>query len=105
MPLKQKANIDFKILRSNGLELQHIKQTFELCKVAVRQNGFALEFVVDQTEELCLIAVKQSGYALQFVKEQTELVCFTAIDQNKYAIQFVDKKFVDVHIYHKLLWG
>ena len=35
---------------------------------AVKQNGFALQYVKEQTEEICLEAVKQDGYALKFVE-------------------------------------
>jgi hypothetical protein len=33
----------------------------------VKQNGLALEYVKEQTPEICLEAVKQDGYALQYV--------------------------------------
>ena len=36
---------------------------------AVKQNGYALQYVSEQTEEICLAAVKQDGYALQYVSE------------------------------------
>ena len=41
-----------------------IEQTEEICKLAVQQNGNALEFVKYQTEELCKLAVQQNGNAL-----------------------------------------
>ena len=34
---------------------------------AVKENGYALQYVKDQTEEICLEAVKENGYALQYV--------------------------------------
>ena len=46
-------------------------QTPEICLEAVKQNGYALQYVKEQTLEICLEAVKQNGYALQYVKEQT----------------------------------
>ena len=36
---------------------------------AVKQNGYALQYVKEQTEEICFEAVKQDGYALQYVNE------------------------------------
>ena len=49
-------------------------QTEELCKLAVKRNGEALEFVKDefQTEEICELAVNEKGIALKFVKKQIE---------------------------------
>ena len=34
---------------------------------AVKQNGYALQYVKEQTLELCMQAVKQDGYALRYV--------------------------------------
>ena len=44
-------------------------QTDEICLEAVKQNGFALQFVKNQTDKICMEAVKQDGYALQYVKK------------------------------------
>lgn len=37
---------------------------------AVRQDGYALQYVQAQTEPVCLAAVKQYGHALQFVRDE-----------------------------------
>ncbi len=37
------------------------------CLEAVKDNGFALRFVINQTPEICLEAVKENGFALKFV--------------------------------------
>lgn len=72
----------------------------------VKMNGFALRYVKEQTEELCLAAVKQNGSVLEFVKSQTKKICIAAVEQNSDAIDYVNmKKFPDIYIYHKLLWG
>ena len=36
----------------------------------------------NQTPDICLAAVKQDGYALQYVKEQTPDICLAAVKQN-----------------------
>ena len=105
-----RANIfdsrDFEMLRSNGLELQYVKQTFDLCIVAVKQNGLALEFVNNQTEEICIAAVINNGFALEFVKHQTEDICLVAVKQNGLAYKYINiKQFPDVYVYYKLLWS
>ena len=46
----------------------------EYCLQAVKQNGYALQWVKEQTPEICLEAVKQYGQALEYVKEQTPLI-------------------------------
>jgi len=67
-------------------------QTEEMCLLAVKQNGMALQFVKNQTNEICLLAVKQNGMALQFVKNQTNEICLSAVQQNGMALQFVKDK-------------
>jgi hypothetical protein len=62
---------------------------------AVKQNGFALQFVKIQTPEICLEAVIQNGEALQFVNTQTPEICLEAVKQNGYALQFVDENIFD----------
>ena len=39
------------------------------CLEAVKQNGFALQYVKEQTPEICLKAVKQYSYNLKYVKD------------------------------------
>jgi hypothetical protein len=34
----------------------------------MQYNGLALQYVKNQTEEMCKLAVKNNGLALQFVK-------------------------------------
>ena len=58
---------------------------------AVKQDGYALQYVKEQTQEICIEAVKQDGYALQYVKEQTQEICIEAVKQDGYALEFVDK--------------
>tara|TARA_Y100000310_G_C20131993_1_gene556273 strand:- start:37 stop:372 length:336 start_codon:yes stop_codon:yes gene_type:complete len=58
---------------------------------AVKQDGYALQFVNVQTDEICLEAVKEDGYALRFVNAQTEEICLEAVKQNSYALQFVSE--------------
>ena len=93
----KKAYEDYEIcklaIQQNGRTLQYVKeQTEELCKFAVQQNGWALQYVKEQTEELCKLAVQQNGLALQFVKEQTEELCKFAVKQNGRALYSVKEQ-------------
>ena len=81
-------------IRQNGCALQYIKeQTEEICKLAVQQHGSALQFVKKQTEEICKLAVQRDSRALQFVKKQTEEICKLAVQQNVCASQYVKLHF------------
>ena len=69
------------------------EKTEKLCKLAVQQNGMAIQFVDKKyvTNELCILAVKQNGMALQYIENQTHEICDLAIKQNVMALQFVSK--------------
>ena len=56
---------------------------------AVKQNGYALRFVINQTPEICLEAVKNDGYSLEYVINQTQEICLEAVKQHGFALRFV----------------
>ena len=60
------------------------------CLEAVKQTGFALQFVKEQTPEICLEAVKENWAALRYVKEQTPEICLEAVRQDGLALQYVN---------------
>jgi biotin operon repressor len=77
-------------VKQDGYALQYVKeQTEAICLEAVKQNSYALRYVKDLTEDICLAAVKQDGYALAYVKDQTEAVCLEAVKQDGYALAYV----------------
>ena len=45
-----------------------------------------------------LEAVKQDGYALQYVKEQTEAVCLEAVKQDVAALRYVEEQIFAMEI-------
>ena len=49
-------------------DCQSVYENYEICKLAVQENGLALQFVKNQTEKICELAVQQDEIALQFVK-------------------------------------
>ena len=65
---------------------------------AVKQDGYALEYVHNQTEAICLAAVKQNVYALRYVHNKTEAICLAAVRQDASALQYV----LDKKLFHKL---
>jgi hypothetical protein len=48
----------------------------------VKQNGYALKYVLEQDKEICMEAVKQNGFLLKYVKELNKEICMEAIKQN-----------------------
>ena len=62
------------------------------CLEAVKNEGYALQYVKEQSETVCLEAVKNEGYALKYVKEQSETVCLEAVKRNSDALQYVKER-------------
>ncbi len=56
-----------------------------------KENGLALEFVINQTEEICKLAVKKDGLALEFVKNQTDEICKLAVKKDGEALHLIYK--------------
>jgi hypothetical protein len=112
---------NFSLMCQAGREYCGKLETAEQCLEAVKQNGYALEYVPDEfktaemyleavkqdsrytlqyvpdelkTAELCLIAVKEDGMALESVpsKLKTAELCLEAVKRNDAALQFVPKK-------------
>jgi hypothetical protein len=57
---------------------------------AVKQNGFAIQFIKNPSEALKMAAVKQNGFAIQFIKNPSEAVQKAAVQQAGYAIKFIN---------------
>ena len=77
------------------------KQSYDFWKQAIIRNGMVLEAFnkftyYPQSEELCLIAVKNNGLALEFVKNQTDDICFEAVKRNSMAIKYVKNQTKDL---------
>ena len=55
-------------VKEDGMNLRYItkNQTDEICKLAVQENGHALQFVENQTGEICKLDVQQYGYAVEY---------------------------------------
>jgi len=69
-------------VKQNGYALQYVKnQTLEICLAAVNQNGCAVKYVKNQTLEICLVAIKQNKQALKFIKYQIEEICLLPLDK------------------------
>ena len=76
-----------------------LKNKKEICLIAVKKYGLALQFVNVKTKEICLIAVQQNGLALQFVNVKTKEICLAAVQQNGLALRLVPNKFKTKEIY------
>ena len=78
-----------RIVLDDGLALEYMDQTPELCMAAVKQNGRAIQFVFDKTFDLWSEAWTQNGRTLEYMDDQTQCVCLLAVRQNGLAMKFV----------------
>ena len=79
-------------VKQNGWALEFVNkelQTPEICMEAVKQNGRALKFVKEQTPEICMEAVKKNGIAIIYVEEQTPEICLEAVKKNGLNLEHV----------------
>lgn len=78
-------------IRKNINILNSIEQTPEICRYAIKKNGFALQLINKQTEQLCILAVQRDCDAFQYVKEefQTPYICKLAVGQNYNNLKYV----------------
>ena len=65
------------LVRNDGLNLRYItpsEQTDELCKIALNQNGFALQYVSKKNESMYKIAYEQNKESLKIIDEKEEFI-------------------------------
>jgi hypothetical protein len=77
-------------VEQNGLAIQYIKNpSDEVQKLAVRQNGLALEFLNNPSDEVQKLAVRQRGWAIEYIKNPSEELQRLAVQQVGQAIQSI----------------
>ena len=55
----------------------------------IKRKKFMIGFDYENEKE-CLAAVKQRGFALEYVKEQTPEICLAAMKNSHYCIIYID---------------
>ena len=58
---------------------------------AVKQNGYAIQFIDKSSEAVQLEAVKQNGLAIKYIDSPSEEVMQTALDQDENSKQYFKK--------------
>lgn len=76
------------IVRASKDGISKVKQTPELCKLAVQTHGTAIKYIENQTDELKWLAVRRSAKSLKYIS-LTDEMCLEAIKMNWYAIQYI----------------
>jgi len=77
-------------LKKDGTILLAIKnQTVHMCKIAIQNDPFSIEFIKDQTKEICELSIKNFPRSIHYIKEQTVDLCLLALEKNPYTYQHV----------------
>jgi hypothetical protein len=91
------------IIKLHSTALEYVpknKITFEICEIAVKENGLALQYVpIDkftnvEYSRICELALKQEGIALQYasidnLEYNYQYICTIAIVQNGHGLKYV----------------
>jgi hypothetical protein len=75
----------------------NLKRTFKICELAVKNNPFALEYVlvnnmrIEQYSEICRIAIINNGIVLKYIpyNKKTYEICKLAVQNNGQALNSV----------------
>jgi hypothetical protein len=81
-----------KIVSENGNYLPYITKTPSQAVqlAAVKNFGFAIQFIDNPSEQVQLEAVQQNGYSIQFIDNPSEQVQLAAVQKNGYSIRNID---------------
>lgn len=83
--VKGKDYIQKLAIQQNGLAIQHIPcPSKELCLLACEKNGMAIQYIDNPTEEMWEIAVKQNGMAIQFMNFVSNLDDIESESESEY---------------------
>jgi hypothetical protein len=81
----------------NPMSIKHVRQTNELCILAVMTDGLALEFIKDKTYEICEWAVLQNPLAMEFVPDNISLsinVLQTIVKKNYRCVKYINDPYI-----------
>ena len=71
------------------LKFKETESFKNICLVAVKQNGWAIQYIANPNEEIKKLAVKQNGYTIRYIDNPSEAVKKLAVKQNGYAIRYI----------------
>ena len=78
-------------VRQTGYAIEYIENPSEAVQLAaVQKNGWALRDIENPSEAVQLAAVQQTGYAIQHIENPSEAVQLAAVQQNGWALQHIE---------------
>jgi len=88
--IKPSIGLQLKAVKQDGFAVEYIKNpSVNVQLEAVKNHGWAIQYIENPSEKVQLEAVKNHGYAIEFIKNPSERVQIEAVKQNGYAIEFI----------------
>lgn len=88
-------------VNSDGLVLKYIphEKRPEFVKLAaVKQHGYAIQFINNPSQTVCLEAVKSKGHAIQFIKNPAHEICEQAINTRSDSIFLIPTEYITLKL-------
>ena len=77
-------------LRQDGWAIEYIKNPSEEVQLAAaRQYGWTIQYINNPSEQAQLAAVERNGFVIKYIKTPSEKVQLAAVKQNAYAIRYI----------------
>ena len=93
-----KSDDDSKMATSDLKIVKELEITDDMLLDIVKQDGYAIDYIVNPSEKAQLEAVKQNGYAIDWIDNPSEKVQLEAVKQDGYAIYFIDNPSEEVQL-------
>jgi len=78
-------------VKNVGYAIEYIKNPTEALKMdAVKKDGYAIQYIKNPTEEMKIAAVKSDGYAIEYIKKPSEAVQMAAVNEDGSAIKYIE---------------
>ena len=78
------------IAEENKSLILNLNPTEKMQLAAVKQDGYAIQYIKNPSEEMQLAAVTQSGHVIRWIKNPSEAVQLAAVTENSYAIRCIE---------------
>jgi hypothetical protein len=86
-------------VKQNGWAIEYIQNSsLRVQLAAVNQNGYAIEYIDNPSEQVQLAAVKQNGWAIEYIQNSSLEVQLAAVQQNGGAIGYIPNPVLEVQL-------
>jgi hypothetical protein len=96
--LSDEALINYNLCKDLDYFKNIVNPTEKQKLLAVKANGFAIEYIKNPSEAVQIAAVAENGRSIQFIKNPSEAVQLAAVNENGYAIEYIKNPSEEVQL-------